>query len=275
MSEAEINVISLQEFLQSVPPGTSRVVSGFAKGLQFGWGFERPDIQLHCSDTDCQRVQYFQCVDRTDLKIPESGDVFLHYECRNCSRTSKTFGVHVEERSGVTGSLTKIGELPLFGPPLPARLQRLVQTDREFLVKGFRSENAGLGIGAFAYYRRVVEDQKDRLLDEIVKVCKKIPAAEALIPHVEGAKKQTQFTKAIEEIADAIPDVLRIDGHNPLTLLHRALSKGLHAQSDDDCLEAAQAIRVVLLALADRMAQILKEDTEVTKAIGKLLSGDS
>src|SRR5207248_1409519 len=79
------------------------------------------------------------------------------------------------------------------------------------------------------------EDQKDRLIDEIVKVCKRIPGAQGLIPGLESAKKQIQFTKAIEEIADAIPDVLRIDGHNPLTLLHRALSKGLHAESDEQC----------------------------------------
>lgn len=89
---------------------------------------------------------------------------------------------------------------------------------------------------------------------------------------LEDAKKEVQFTKAVEKIADAIPDALRIDGRNPLTLLHQALSRNLHAGSDEQCLEAAHAIRVVLAALAERMSLLLKEDAEVAKAVGKLLA---
>ena len=37
-------------------------------------------------------------------------------------------------------------------------------------MKGRRCGNLGLGIGAFVYYRRVVENQKSRILDEIIKV---------------------------------------------------------------------------------------------------------
>jgi len=33
-----------------------------------------------------------------------------------------------------------------------------------------QAEALGLGIGAFGYYRRVLENQKDRLFDEILKV---------------------------------------------------------------------------------------------------------
>jgi hypothetical protein len=267
--------ISLQEFLETTPPSQMRKVSGYGRSLYEGWGFSTPDIQLFCSEETCQRIQFFCSIDQGDVRILGRRDVFLHYLCRNCCRTEKTFAIHVQDKPSTTGRLIKIGEWPAFGPPLPARLQRLVQPDRGFLVKGFRSENAGLGIGAFAYYRRVVEDEKDRLIDEIVKVCKKIPGADQLIPGLENAKKQIQFTKAVEEIADAIPDVLRIDGRNPLTLLHHALSKSLHSESDEECLDAAHAIRVLLAEFAERMSQVLKEDAEVSKAVGKLLAGRS
>jgi hypothetical protein len=169
----------------------------------------------------------------------------------------------------------KIGEEPAFGPPLPARLQRLVQSDRDLLIKGFRNEVKGLGIGAFAYYRRVVEDGKNRLIDEIIKVCGKIPGAEKFVKGLEQAKKEVQFTKAVEQIADAIPDALLINGQNPLTLLHRAISRSLHLHSDEQCLESAHAIRVVLAEFADRLSQLLKEDAEVTQAISKLLAPGS
>src|SRR5206468_2468260 len=114
------------------------------------------------------------------------------------------------------------------------------------------SENQGFGIGAFAYYRRLVEDLKNGLINEIIKTCGKVHNAAGFIPILEKARNETQFSKAIEEIGDAIPDALRIDGHNPLTLLHQALSRDLHTASDDDCLEAASAIRVVLAELSER-----------------------
>lgn len=50
-----------------------------------------------------------------------------------------------------------------------------------------------------------------------------------------------------------IPQTLLINGHNQLTLLHSALSEGLHDQTDEKCLELATSIRVVLTDLADRL----------------------
>jgi hypothetical protein len=271
VEEAESGNVSFKDFLETTSPGQERAVADFAVSLPHGWGVAKPAIQLHCSKPKCERIQFFSSTDQGEVRF-DAGDVFLHYRCRNCRVTEKVFAIRVREQSSYGGHLTKIGEWPLFGPPLPARLQRLVQPDRAFLVKGFRSEIAGFGVGAFAYYRRVVEEEKDRLIDEMIKVCKKIPGAEKFVPVLEGAKKQVQFSKAVEEIADAIPDVLRIDGRNPLTLLHQALSRSLHSETDEHCLETAHAIRIVLAALAERMSEVLKEDAEVTKAVGKLLA---
>jgi hypothetical protein len=71
---------------------------------------------------------------------------------------------------------------------------------------------------------------------------------------------------------DAIPESLRIQGHNPMTLLHDNLSTGLHAKADAECLEIAQAIRIVLAELAERLTNALKDEAELTKALGKLLN---
>jgi hypothetical protein len=47
-------------------------------------------------------------------------------------------------------------------------------------------------------------------------------------------------------VQHGIPQARLINGHNPLTLLHNALSAGLHEQSDETYLELAQAVRVML-----------------------------
>jgi (p)ppGpp synthase/HD superfamily hydrolase len=69
----------------------------------------------------------------------------------------------------------------------------------------------------------------------------------------------SQFSKALASIKDAIPQALLLNGHNPLTMLHKALSTGLHEKTDEECLEIAHDVRVVLIELADRLGQLLKD----------------
>jgi len=62
--------------------------------------------------------------------------------------------------------------------------------------------------------------------------------------------------------------------HNPLLLLHNALSQGVHTHSEEECLSLATSIRAVLIELADKLAQALKEEKELSDAVAKLLKGD-
>ncbi len=130
-----------------------------------------------------------------------------------------------------------------------------------------------MGIGAFAYYRRVVENQKTRIIEQIAKVAAKLEARPDVLKDLKAAANEKQFSKAIEQIKHGIPEVLLIDGqHNPLTLLHTALSEGMHADTDKECLEIAQSIRVVLTELAERLSGALKKEEELTKAVTRLLN---
>jgi hypothetical protein len=142
-------------------------------------------------------------------------------------------------------------------------------------IRGRRAENQGLGIGAFAYYRRVVENQKGRLITEIAKVAKRLGAAEEELARFRAAAEETQFSRAIDTIKSSIPQVLLINTHNPLTLLHSALSEGLHAGTDEECLELATSIRVVLTELAERISQALKDEVELRQALNKLMKPPS
>jgi hypothetical protein len=278
--DRESQKISFEEFLEAVPPGVPKQLSRFAVvPPSIGPAnreIARPAINLFCSDQACDRIQVFENTDSHPIQIrPSAGfdrpDGLLHYRCRNCHRVQKIFALRVLSHDGADGELVKVGEWPPFGPPLPARLQRLVQSDRDLLLKGFRSENSGFGIGAFAYYRRIVEDAKTELIDQMIAACKRIAGGASFIPRLEEARTQTQFSGAVEKIADAIPDVLRIDTQNPLAVLHKALSRKIHAESDEECLAAAHAIRAVLAALLEKLAAINKEDAEVTNAIRRVM----
>ncbi|MBI5388586.1 MAG: hypothetical protein HZA90_28320 [Verrucomicrobia bacterium] len=148
---------------------------------------------------------------------------------------------------------------------------KLIGPDRETFLKGRRCENQGLGIGAFVYYRRVVENQKNRIIEEILKVAEKLDVSPNIITALKAAKNETQFSKALASVKDAMPQALLINGHNPLTLLHSALSDGLHDQTDEHCLEIASSVRVVLGELSERLAQALKDEAELNNALSKLM----
>jgi hypothetical protein len=265
------------EFLETAPPDSAEEVRERSHKLPnfTGLYLQLPDLQLHCDSEKCGGVRvFYSSSGRISLKADEVNEVFLRYVCRNCRylATVKTFALLVKG-SGQTGLVAKLGEDPPFGPPTPSRVFRLIGEEyRELFLQGRRSENKGLGIGAYAYYRRIVEHQKGRIIDEIRKVAEKLGAPAEIVKSFIDARAETQFATAIETVKTAIPQSLLIDGHNPLTLLHTALSEGLHELTDAECLSLARSIRVVLIELAERISTALKEEAELKSAVGHLLN---
>ena len=278
--------LSFASFLESIPPGERRSISNLATTThktrvapRANWEMDRPDVQLHCpTQIKCNGSRIFRCSSyspdqwiRPSLKV----DVFSRYVCRNCEEYSKTYSIRIDwKKDDPVPTAMKFGEFPSFGAPLPPRLRRFTGDDHELFLKGWRSECRGLGIGSFSYYRRVVESQKGRIIAEIRKAAVHLQASDELLERLDQAKQETQFTKAIDLVKDAIPDGIRVKGHNPLTLLHRPLSIGLHNLSDEQCLEQAAAIRVILAELASKIARVTAEDKELKSAISTLLSSD-
>lgn len=261
------------DFLESCGPDTTVYASGLVARTNTGHIFlQAPEIKLHCDSESCSGVRLFAC-DETHYISGSVDYEFVKYVCKNCGKKSKVFALAVApDGAKPTGRVQKIGEIPPFGPPTPPRVMKLVGEDRELFLKGRRAELHGLGIGAFAYYRRVVEEQKGRIIEEIGKVAAKVKPSQETATLFQKAEAETQFSKAIEMIKAAIPESLLISGHNPLTLLHNALSEGLHAQTDEHCLELAMSIRVVLTELAERISTALKEEAELKTAVGRLLN---
>ena len=249
--------VGMAEFLESFPPGSQATISDLLVPSRGPGSWPRmaaPDIQLHCDSDTCGGKRIFEEVGGSNPP-PENEwkRVFMEYQCRNCQQRRKIFALTTfKGQSGLSGMAYKIGELPPFGPPVPSRVIALVGPNRELFLRGRRAESQGLGIGAFAYYRRVVENNWQHLIGEIIQVVERISARKTVIDTLKKAQAETKFTKAVDDVKDALPDVLLIRGHNPLTLLHKALSEGLHEESEERCLELAGSIRVVLTELAER-----------------------
>jgi hypothetical protein len=278
--QEEIHYQSISDFLEGFPPNQLVHISNlsehkYVQNVGHSDVMRTPEIQLHCPSDSCNGVRFFRCVSGQGKRLKQQYEyIFITYICSNCQANEKTFSlaVRLDEEEGATGELYKFGELPPFGPPTPPKLIKLIGPDRDDFLKGRRCENQGLGVGAFIYYRRVVENQKNRILSEIIKVSERLSAPHEKIEILRQAINEAQFSKALEMAKDVLPESLLINGHSPIQLLHSALSEGVHALSDDQCLELAASIRVVLSELSERLSQALKDEAELAKALSTLMS---
>jgi hypothetical protein len=180
--------------------------------------------------------------------------------------------VEESERSVIA---TKLGEMPPFGSHLSRRLKDMLSKgDLELYRKGLRTEREGHGIGAAAYFRRVVDNQWKTLVRKLRDAAEKLGTPAEGLKIFDDAITQPQFSTAVEILRDAIPQKLLIlDGRNPLTLLYRPLSVQIHDLTDEQCLQQAADIRVVLNELFDNISRVLKDDETLKGAVTRLQGG--
>jgi hypothetical protein len=287
-------VVAWDNFLATHPPDKQRHIEGVGRHMDSQgpcFSMETPDLQLHCDSAMCGGTRAFHCI-----KISENQRhydhwnwVFLTYRCRNCNEATKVYAVGVlwklepkeaprpfpmhNVRIPPTTKLQvamKFGEWPPLGPILPKRLLKLVGSDVESFKQGRRAEGQGMGIGAFAYYRRVVENQRTELFDKLIQAAQRLKVDVQTVEALKLDRDNWQFGQSVAGLKAVLPESLKIEGHNPIALLHNALSHNLHNESDAVCLEAAQDIRHVLTHFAERLHNALKDQTEIEKAVGRL-----
>jgi len=149
--------------------------------------------------------------------------LFVAYSCRDCGGWSKRFAlILVPDLKSNPNVLTamKLGEYPPFGSHLAHRLRDMLSnTDLELYRKGLRTEREGHGIGAAAYFRRVVDNQWKALVKKLRDAAEKLGAPPEKLKVFHEALAQSQFSTAVDMLKDAIPaKLLILDGRNPLTV---------------------------------------------------------
>ena len=133
-------------------------------------------------------------------------------------------------------AVRKVGQIPPQEISIPAELSdRLGTTDGHY-KKALVSREAGYGIGAMAYLRRVVDEKTDELIDVVVELARTYSVDEKEIGEILAAKTQTRYEDKLNVAAQLIPAAIRPGGVNPLGQLYRLTSEGLHAKTDDECI---------------------------------------
>jgi len=295
--------VSWADFLATYPPNKETDVTGMGRhmtGRGPNFVIDTPDLSLHCDI--CGGSRTFHCEEHgnTQLAYNYLNKRFLIYVCANCPGPQKTRKLYAvlcrwnftvrADRTAVAGKpvvenisprpkeenrqiAIKLGELPPFGPipsPKLIKLIKLVKPDRALFEIGQRAKAEGMGIGAFAYYRRVVENHRTALFDKLILAAERLNINANVIEALRKDRDNWQFSQSLDQLKVVMPERLKVKGHNPLALLHRAISHDLHRESDEMCLEAARDIRVVLTYLAEQLDEVLRDQSELEKTVSRL-----
>ena len=191
--------IDFKSFLMEFHPSTTNLVKDLWRVDRARHGgqspiLNTPMIRLHCSNENCNGIRNFRCEnDEINLYGDDVHAVWVTYRCSDCQLERKHYSLLIDRKEPPSGMVTKFGELPPYGPPVPNRLLRLFSGDSHLFLKGRSCENQALGVGAFAYYRRVVESHKNQLFDEIIKVCKLTGGSQDFIAQLDEFERILRF----------------------------------------------------------------------------------
>lgn len=230
-----------------------------------------PAIKLKCiicdsAQTFNERETYWPGYRRTNHELA-GGTVTTVYKCTSCNTFLRTFTLHFgQDRDWIQ----KTGQYPPWDISLEGDLEKALGEQATIFKRGKISESQGYGIGAAAYYRRVVEEIIDELLAEIPNLMKG-EEREEYEEALEKTKQTTRTSEKIELVKDLLPPILRPRDINPLSTLHSELSKRLHEKSDQESLEDAEQLRQALVFLVTQVRRRKQEADRFTASMQKFL----
>jgi hypothetical protein len=223
----------------------------------------------------CKQLRPFQdlrllMVDATgkgiEIEVLKSGTLSLSFACVSCRKTTRQFLVeHVV--SDETIRIQKYGERPRKSIPRDRAVQQFLKGDLDNYGKAVVCLSHGYGIAAFAYFRRVIENNIYRLLDLIQEDS---AGSQKVTDALAELRKESPMSEKIKVANQALPEYLKPDGLNPLGRLYQTLSEGVHSLSDEECLNRAKVTSECLAFLVSELASRKEHKTRFKSMVGQL-----
>lgn len=165
--------------------------------------------------------------------------------------------------------IKKIGQLPAV-ERLPEKevLEYLNEEDKENYKKALSNLSVSFGIGAFAYFRRIIENEIKRIVKDISEL--DFEGSDKVKSAWIEYEQNHQMSNLIDNINPYIPKSLKEIDDNPIRLLHCQLSGGIHVYSEETCLEKAKKIDTILRYVIKKVNSEKFELNEVRKAMRSL-----
>lgn len=233
----------------------------------------KPAVNLDCQI--CKSAQTFNMINEYYEGAPAANISPLgwasrvEYVCASCKRFRWFFSLKFDEDEKGT-YVCKAGQVP--EPEIqPSKVMgRELGPSIELYKKGLVCESQSYGIGAFAYYRRVLEEVILLLLDDVAELVPQ-EGEQKYLDGLTKVKSQKTAEDRIYIAKDLLPQSLRITA-NPLEVLYSSLSEGLHSGSEERCMELAATIRKVFESLVIQIQAQKNSAKALSEGTKRLLS---
>ena len=180
----------------------------------------------------------------------------LAYRCTHCGKAElRVWYVEISTRrkepDGSVGpilaiTLRKLGQWPAQSIEPGREVEKeFKESALDFFKKGLTSLAHGFGLGALAYFRRVVEDATGQVIDLFADTAAADGNTDAETT-IRAAKESGRTEDRLKLASEALPEGLRPGGANPLAVLYGHYSRGIHGLSDEQCLEVARELHFTL-----------------------------
>ena len=211
-------------------------------------------IEYHC--TKCNKERTFQATtsepqrgsgygrNKTTSGEPILNSSILPYEFQ-CTFCSKKAHFWIELNS-TENWLRKVGQNPPWSIEIESDLKKYLGQNETFYKKGLICLSQSFGLGACSYFRRVVENEINPLLNLLIKKKKDEGDSNENIEEYQKIKDGKSFTDKTKLAYEITPESLIIDGVNPFKELHDLLSQGIHSKTEDECIKIALKTKEII-----------------------------
>lgn len=202
-------------------------------------------LRMSCENSHCKQETWWEANNSRDIYF---GSAFIHnvrYQCRNCGKEGCHYYFIWQEKQDFN-IFVKVGQYPELEERVSETLsESLGPADLKLFKNALRMRNFNLGLAAVAYMRRVVENRMNDMLDILREAA---VAHNDATPELQAAfdaiKAEKRFAMKVEFAGKLLPSSLRPPGKpNPMGVLHDLASDGIHAKSDEECVQIFDSCR--------------------------------
>lgn len=204
----------------------------------------------------------------------------LHGICQSCNQqidflikatSDKTWD---DREKGLTITLQKVGQFPSYEIELNGSLKKYLSSeDQTNYKRALTCLSISYGIGAYSYFRRVIENEIKRIIKDISEL--EFEGVEFVKTALENFDKDFQMSKLIDVINKYLPKSLKELGDNPIRLLYEQLSGGIHEFTDKECIDKALSIDILLNYVVKKINEEKYQLNDVKTAMQKLRKNNS
>lgn len=219
---------------------------------------QKPFMNLASKSENNQ--EYFGWPVATIIDHEKSKFKFIRFKCVTCEEETRNYMLYQSINDNKITFL-KFGEFPRKDLKHNKQLSKFYKKDKDLYIKASTCLSHGFGVGAFAYMRRIVENNISNLLELIADG---YDSDESVISALNELKKESPMSDKIEIANNALPSSLKPSGINPLKTIYKVLSEGVHKLSDEECLNKAKQIDQCMLFIISELANH-KKNVEMLK----------